>query len=112
MLLGVTPVVALPLAAALSLGLRDPVMRAATGNAPSAVPHRATLARTADGHGGGSRVRRHRRRPAAPPRPAPAQGPAIVVGSTASGPGTVGPAVSWSPSDVPAASATGGTASL
>jgi RNA polymerase sigma factor (sigma-70 family) len=140
MLLGVTPIVALPLAAALSLGFRDLVMRAATGNAPAAVAHRAALARTASAFSS-----RGFPRPLAPPRahwqglrpvhagaltgsaaavasvvtvvalpphhaPPLPRGPAIVVGSTASGPGTVGPAASWPPSDVPAASATSGTA--
>jgi DNA-binding CsgD family transcriptional regulator len=51
MLLGVTPIVALPLAAALSLGFRDLVMRAATGNSAAAVAHRAALARTASAFG-------------------------------------------------------------
>lgn len=139
MLLGVTPIVALPLAAALSLGFRDLVMRAATGNAPAAVAHRAALARTASAFSS-----RGFPRPLAPPRahwqhlrpahagaltgaaavasvvtvvalpphhaPPSPRGPAIVAGSTASGPGTVGPAASWPPSDVPAVSGTGGTA--
>ena len=139
MLLGVTPIVALPLAAALSLGFRDLVMRAATGNAPAAVAHRAALARTASAFSS-----RGFPRPLAPPRahwqhlrpahagaltgaaavasvvtvvalpphhaPPPPRGPAIVAGPAASGPGTVGPAASWPPSDVPAANGTGGTA--
>jgi RNA polymerase sigma factor (sigma-70 family) len=140
MLLGVTPIVALPLAATLSPGFRDLVMRAATGNSPAAVAHQAALARTASAFSS-----RGFPRPLAPPRahwqhlrpahagaltgtaaavasvvtvvalpphhapPAP-RGPAIVAGPTASGSGTVGPAASWPPSDVPAANGTGGTA--
>jgi RNA polymerase sigma factor (sigma-70 family) len=135
MLLGVTPIVALPLAAALSPGVRHLVMRAATGNSPAAVAHRAALARTASAFGS-----RGFPRPLAPPRahwrlrPAhagvltgtaaaavsvvtvvalpphhaapPPRGAAIVAGPTASGPSTVGHAASWPPSDVPAASGT------
>src|ERR1035441_5708715 len=139
MLLGMTPIVALPLAAALSPGFRDLVMRAATGNSPAAVAHRAALARTASAFSS-----RGFPRPLAPPRahwrrlrPAhagaltatavaaasvvtvvalpphhaapPPRGAAIVAGPTASGPSTVGHAASWPPSDVPAASGTGGT---
>jgi RNA polymerase sigma factor (sigma-70 family) len=63
MLLGVTPIVALPLAAALSPGVRDLVMRAATGNSPAAVAHRAALARTASAFSS-----RGFPRPLAPPR--------------------------------------------
>ncbi len=47
MLLGMTPVLALPLAAAsLPAALRDQVMRAAFGSSPAAVAHRAALGRT------------------------------------------------------------------
>jgi RNA polymerase sigma factor (sigma-70 family) len=139
MLLGVTPIVALPLAAALSLGFRGLVMRAATGNSAAAVAHRAALAHTASAFSS-----RGFPQPLAPPRaywqhlrpahagaltgaaavasvvtvvalpphhaPPPPRGPAIVAGPTASGPGTVGPAASWPPSHVPAANGTGGTA--
>jgi len=139
MLLGVTPIVALPLAAALSPGFRDLVMRAATGNSPAAVAHRAALARTASAFSS-----RGFPRPLAPPRAhwrrlrsahagalagtaavaasvvtvaalpphhaaPPPRGAVIVAGPTASGPSTVGHAASWPPSDVPAASGTGGT---
>jgi RNA polymerase sigma factor (sigma-70 family) len=139
MLLGVTPIVALPLAAALSLGFRDLVMRAATGNSPAAAAHRAALAHTAPAFSS-----RGFPQPLAPPRahwqhlrpahagaltgtaaavasvvtvvalpphhaPAPPRGPAIIAGPTASGPGTVGPAASWPRSDV-SANGTGGTA--
>jgi RNA polymerase sigma factor (sigma-70 family) len=47
MLLGVAPVLALPLAAAtLPAALRDQVMRAVFGSSPAAVAHRAALGRT------------------------------------------------------------------
>ena len=140
MLLGVTPIVALPLAAALSPGFRELVMRAATGNSLAAVAHRAALSHTASAFSSGGFPR-----PLTPPRapwqhlrpvhagaltgtvaavasvvtvvalpphhaPPPPRGPAIIAGPTASGPGTVGPAASFSPSDVPAANGAGGTA--
>ncbi len=44
-LLGVAPLIALPLAAALPAALRDQVMRAAFGSSPAAVAHRAALGR-------------------------------------------------------------------
>jgi len=47
MLLGMAPVLALPLAASLPAALRDQVMRAAFGSSPAAVAHRAALGRTA-----------------------------------------------------------------
>ena len=46
MFLAALPVAALPLAAALPAGFRDQVLRAATGNSPAAVAHRAAVART------------------------------------------------------------------
>jgi RNA polymerase sigma factor (sigma-70 family) len=46
MLLGVAPVLALPLVASLPAALRDQVMRAAFGSSPAAVAHRAALGRT------------------------------------------------------------------
>jgi RNA polymerase sigma factor (sigma-70 family) len=47
MFLGVVPIAALPLAtAALPAGLRDQVLRVATGNSPAAAAHRAAVART------------------------------------------------------------------
>jgi len=46
MLLGVAPVLALPLAASLPAGLRDQVMRAVFGGSQAAVAHRATLGQT------------------------------------------------------------------
>lgn len=46
MLLGVSPIVALPLAATLLPAFRDAVLRAATGTSPAAVAHRAVLSRT------------------------------------------------------------------
>ena len=46
MLLGVAPVLALPLAAALPAALRDQVMHAVFGSSPAAVAHRAGLGRT------------------------------------------------------------------
>jgi len=47
MLLGVAPVAALPLmAGGLPGGLRDQVLRIATGNSPAAVAHRAAVAKT------------------------------------------------------------------
>jgi RNA polymerase sigma factor (sigma-70 family) len=46
MLLGVAPVLALPLAAALPGGLRDQVMQAIFGSSPAAVAHRAAVGRT------------------------------------------------------------------
>src|SRR6185437_13751852 len=54
MLLGVAPVLALPLAAALPAGLRDQVMHAVFGSSPAAVAHRAGLGQTpySFGHGG------------------------------------------------------------
>jgi RNA polymerase sigma factor (sigma-70 family) len=47
MLLGVAPVLALPVAASLPAALRDQVMRAVFGSSPAAVAHRAALGRTA-----------------------------------------------------------------
>jgi RNA polymerase sigma factor (sigma-70 family) len=47
MLLGVAPVLALPLVASLPAALRDQVMRAVFGSSPAAVAHRASLGRTA-----------------------------------------------------------------
>jgi hypothetical protein len=44
-LLGVAPLIALPLAASLPAALRDQVMRAAFGSSPAAVAHRAALGR-------------------------------------------------------------------
>jgi RNA polymerase sigma factor (sigma-70 family) len=54
MLLGVAPMLALPLAAALPAGLRDQVMHAVFGSSPAAVAHRAGLGQTpySFGHGG------------------------------------------------------------
>ncbi|HEX5303334.1 MAG TPA: sigma-70 family RNA polymerase sigma factor [Streptosporangiaceae bacterium] len=54
MLLGVAPVLALPLAAALPAGLREQVMHAVFGSSPAAVAHRAGLGQTpySFGHGG------------------------------------------------------------
>jgi hypothetical protein len=46
MLLGMAPVLALPLAATLPAALRDQVMRAVFGSSPAAVAHRAALGRT------------------------------------------------------------------
>ena len=46
MLLGVAPVLALPLAAALPAALRDQVMHAVFGSSPAAVAHRAGLGQT------------------------------------------------------------------
>jgi RNA polymerase sigma factor (sigma-70 family) len=46
MLLGMAPVLALPLAASLPAALRDQVMRAVFGSSPAAVAHRAALGRT------------------------------------------------------------------
>jgi RNA polymerase sigma factor (sigma-70 family) len=46
MLLGVAPVLGLPLAAALPAGLRDQVMQSAFGSSPAAVAHRAGLGQT------------------------------------------------------------------
>jgi RNA polymerase sigma factor (sigma-70 family) len=47
MLLGIAPVAALPLmAGGLPAGLRDQVLRLATGNSPAAVAHRAAAAKT------------------------------------------------------------------
>ena len=46
MLLGLAPVLALPLAAALPMGLRDQVMQAVFGGSPAAVAHRAGLGQT------------------------------------------------------------------
>jgi hypothetical protein len=46
MLLGVAPVLALPLAAGLPAGLRDQVMHAVFGSSPAAVAHRAGLGQT------------------------------------------------------------------
>ena len=46
MLLGVAPVLALPLAAALPAGLKAQVMHAVFGSAPAAVAHRAALGQT------------------------------------------------------------------
>src|SRR5690242_11870454 len=46
MLLGVAPVLALPLAAALPAGLREQVMHAVFGSSPAAVAHRAGLGQT------------------------------------------------------------------
>ena len=46
MLLGVAPVLALPLASGLPAGLRDQVMRAAFGNSPAAAAHRAAMGQT------------------------------------------------------------------
>ena len=47
MLLGIAPIAALPLmAGGLPAGLRDQVLRLATGNAPTAVAHRAAVAKT------------------------------------------------------------------
>jgi RNA polymerase sigma factor (sigma-70 family) len=46
MLLGVAPVLALPLVASLPGALRDQVMRAVFGSSPAAVAHRAALGRT------------------------------------------------------------------
>jgi RNA polymerase sigma factor (sigma-70 family) len=45
-LLGVAPLIALPLAASLPAALRDQVMRAVFGSSPAAVAHRAALGRT------------------------------------------------------------------
>jgi RNA polymerase sigma factor (sigma-70 family) len=48
MLLGAAPLVSLPLAAhAIRTGLRDQVLRAATGNSPAAMAHGAAVTRTA-----------------------------------------------------------------
>jgi RNA polymerase sigma factor (sigma-70 family) len=47
MLLGVTPIIALPLAAALRPGFRDQVLQAATAHSHAAAVHGATVARTA-----------------------------------------------------------------
>ena len=48
MFLGAAPLVSLPLAAhAIRAGLRDQVLRAATGSSPAAVAHRAAVTRTA-----------------------------------------------------------------
>ncbi len=47
MLLGVAPVLALPLAVSLPAALRDQVLRAVFGSSPAAVAHRAALGRTA-----------------------------------------------------------------
>jgi RNA polymerase sigma factor (sigma-70 family) len=46
MLLGVAPVLALPLAASLPAGLRDQVMQAVFGGSPAAVAHRAAVGHT------------------------------------------------------------------
>jgi RNA polymerase sigma factor (sigma-70 family) len=47
MLLGIAPIAALPLmAGGLPAGLRDQVLRLATGNSPAAVAHRAAVAKT------------------------------------------------------------------
>jgi RNA polymerase sigma factor (sigma-70 family) len=47
MLLGIAPIAALPLmAGGLPVGLRDQVLRLATGNSPAAVAHRAAVAKT------------------------------------------------------------------
>jgi RNA polymerase sigma factor (sigma-70 family) len=47
MFLGVVPIAALPLAtAALPAGLRDQILRVATGTSPAAMAHRAAVART------------------------------------------------------------------
>jgi len=52
--LGMAPLIALPLAAALPAGLRDQVMHAVFGSSPAAVAHRAAVGQTpySFGHGG------------------------------------------------------------
>src|SRR2546430_9704406 len=78
MLLGIAPIAALPLmAGGLPAGLRDQVLRLATGNSPAAVAHRAAAAKTSYsfGHHGFPRPPHQPRPHWLDPRPAPSPAP-------------------------------------
>jgi RNA polymerase sigma factor (sigma-70 family) len=88
MLLGIAPIAALPLmAGGLPAGLRDQVLRLATGNSPAAVAHRAAAAKTSYsfGHQGFPRPLHQPGSPWLHPRPAHAGAVAGTAAAVAAG---------------------------
>jgi RNA polymerase sigma factor (sigma-70 family) len=87
-LLGIAPIAALPLlAGGLPAGLRDQVLRLATGNSPAAVAHRAAVAKTSYsfGHEGFPRPLHQPGSPWLHPRPAHAGAVAGTAAAVAAG---------------------------
>jgi RNA polymerase sigma factor (sigma-70 family) len=88
MLLGIAPIAALPLmAGGLPAGLREQVLRIATGNSPAAVAHRAAVAKTSYpfGHHGFPRPLHQPGSPWLHPRPAHAGAVAGTAAAVAAG---------------------------